>query len=257
MVVDDLVVCGAEPLFMTDYVVCGRVEPERVAADRDGHRGRLRAGGLRADRRRDGGAPRPLRRRTTSTSPARPPASWTRTGCSAPTASASGTSSSRWPAPACTPTAFPWSGRSSMRPALAWISTASRPGSSQSLGAELLTPTRIYARDCLALADACAVRTFAHVTGGGLAANLARVLPPAGRRGPRPRDLAAAPGIRAARRARRRRGAEMERTFNMGVGMVAVVGPAGRRSGARPAGRARCAGLGDRPDHCRAPAPRA
>ena len=32
MVVDDLVVCGAEPLFLTDYVVCGRVIPERVAA---------------------------------------------------------------------------------------------------------------------------------------------------------------------------------------------------------------------------------
>src|SRR5215468_3348432 len=32
MVVDDLVVCGAEPLFLTDYVVCGRVTPERVAA---------------------------------------------------------------------------------------------------------------------------------------------------------------------------------------------------------------------------------
>ena len=32
MVVDDLVVCGAEPLFLTDYVVCGRVRPERVAA---------------------------------------------------------------------------------------------------------------------------------------------------------------------------------------------------------------------------------
>ena len=32
MVVDDLVVCGAEPLFMTDYVVCGAVRPERVAA---------------------------------------------------------------------------------------------------------------------------------------------------------------------------------------------------------------------------------
>ncbi len=31
MVVDDLVVCGAEPLFMTDYIVCGRVTPERVA----------------------------------------------------------------------------------------------------------------------------------------------------------------------------------------------------------------------------------
>ena len=32
MVVDDLAVCGAEPLFLTDYVVCGRIRPERVAA---------------------------------------------------------------------------------------------------------------------------------------------------------------------------------------------------------------------------------
>ncbi len=32
MVVDDLVVCGAEPLFMTDYIATGRVVPERVAA---------------------------------------------------------------------------------------------------------------------------------------------------------------------------------------------------------------------------------
>src|SRR6186997_773176 len=32
MVVDDLVVCGAEPLFMTDYIACGRVDPERIAA---------------------------------------------------------------------------------------------------------------------------------------------------------------------------------------------------------------------------------
>src|SRR4051812_13686678 len=32
MLVDDLVVCGAEPLFLTDYIACGRVVPERVAA---------------------------------------------------------------------------------------------------------------------------------------------------------------------------------------------------------------------------------
>src|SRR5207237_1722502 len=32
MLVDDLVVCGAEPLFMTDYIACGKVVPERIAA---------------------------------------------------------------------------------------------------------------------------------------------------------------------------------------------------------------------------------
>ena len=32
MVVDDLVVCGAEPLFMTDYIAVGKVIPERIAA---------------------------------------------------------------------------------------------------------------------------------------------------------------------------------------------------------------------------------
>ena len=32
MLVDDLVVCGAEPLFVTDYIACGKVVPERIAA---------------------------------------------------------------------------------------------------------------------------------------------------------------------------------------------------------------------------------
>ncbi len=32
MLVDDLVVCGAEPLFMTDYIACGKVVPERIAS---------------------------------------------------------------------------------------------------------------------------------------------------------------------------------------------------------------------------------
>ena len=69
------------------------------------------------------------------------------------------------------------------------------------------------------------MRAFAHVTGGGLAANLARVLPPEAdavldrgswRPGP-VFGLLAERGKVAAE--------EMERVFNMGVGMVAVVAP--------------------------------
>ena len=44
MVVDDLVVCGAEPLFMTDYIACGRVVPGADRRDRQGHRGGVRRG---------------------------------------------------------------------------------------------------------------------------------------------------------------------------------------------------------------------
>ena len=40
MVVDDLVVCGAEPLFMTDYIAVGKVVPERIAATGPGKTGR-------------------------------------------------------------------------------------------------------------------------------------------------------------------------------------------------------------------------
>jgi phosphoribosylformylglycinamidine cyclo-ligase len=47
----------------------------------------------------------------------------------------------------------------------------------RTLGEELLEPTRIYAKDCLALTAETQVRTFCHVTGGGLASNLERVIP--------------------------------------------------------------------------------
>ena len=57
MVVDDLVVCGAEPLFMTDYIATGRVVAREDRGDRQGHRRGLRARRLRPRRRRDRGAP--------------------------------------------------------------------------------------------------------------------------------------------------------------------------------------------------------
>jgi phosphoribosylformylglycinamidine cyclo-ligase len=96
-------------------------------------------------------------------------------------------------------------------------------GLSRSLGEELLTPTRIYARDCLALAGICAVRTFAHITGGGLTANLARVLP-ADADAVLERGTWQPPPVFGLLAERGQVGAaEMESVFNMGVGMIAIV----------------------------------
>ena len=95
----------------------------------------------------------------------------------------------------------------------------------RTLGEELLEPTRIYAKDCLALAAETQVRTFCHVTGGGLAGNLERVIP---------HGLVAeidrgtwtpAPVFGMIAQRGRVERVEMEKTFNMGVGMVAVVAP--------------------------------
>jgi phosphoribosylformylglycinamidine cyclo-ligase len=95
----------------------------------------------------------------------------------------------------------------------------------RSLGDVLLEPTRIYARDVLALLEAVAVKSFAHVTGGGLPGNVPRNLPDGTRavlderRWPRPAifDVIEREG-QVSRD-------EMYRTFNMGLGLVAVVSP--------------------------------
>ena len=87
----------------------------------------------------------------------------------------------------------------------------------------LLEPTRIYAKDCLALRAAIDVHAFAHVTGGGLPGNLPRVLPAEHRAvlrqgsWPRPRIF------ELLQRTGKIDDAEMLRTFNCGVGMCAVV----------------------------------
>ena len=97
---------------------------------------------------------------------------------------------------------------------------------SPQLARELLEPTRIYVKDCLALRDALDVKAFAHVTGGGLPGNLPRVLP-AGTRAVLRRSAWPIPALFG--RIQQAGGvseAEMFRTFNMGIGMCAVVSAA-------------------------------
>ena len=223
MVVDDIVVCGAEPLFMTDYIACGRVVPERIADIVTGiDRGCAVAGcaliggetaehpGLLGPDDYDvAGAATGIVRADAVLGPER-----VRPGDVLIAMASSGLHAN---------------GFSLARHVLldvARIPLGSDADLGRPLGEVLLTPTRIYARDCLALAETGDAHAFAHVTGGGLTANLSRVLPA----GVEPRidraswtpepifDLIAARGGVAPE--------EMERTFNLGVGMVAVVAAA-------------------------------
>ena len=105
---------------------------------------------------------------------------------------------------------------------LAW--TAPAPfAPDQPLAQALLVPTKIYVKSCLAAVRAGTVKAFAHITGGGLIENIPRVLPKdvvanidgtAWQLPPVFRWLAKEGGIAAH---------ELARTFNCGIGMVAVV----------------------------------
>ncbi|HEX2704685.1 MAG TPA: AIR synthase-related protein, partial [Candidatus Lustribacter sp.] len=95
----------------------------------------------------------------------------------------------------------------------------------RTLGEELLEPTRVYSADLLALirADGVAVHALSHVTGGGLAANLARVLP-AGLLARVERSRWAPPPVfTTIGRLGHVPVLDLERTLNMGVGFVVVV----------------------------------
>jgi phosphoribosylformylglycinamidine cyclo-ligase len=220
MVVDDLVACGAEPLFLTDYVVFGRLQPERAAAVVAGvaegcvQAGCALLGGETAEHPGHlgpddfdlAGAATGVVEADAVLGPDRVRAGDVVLGLASSGLHANGYSLVR--------RVLDGSGLDL---------AAEPPELGRPLGEELLTPTAIYARDCLALAAGCEVHALAHITGGGLAANLARVLPPGlgavldrgSWRPPPVFGLLAARGKIAA--------PEMERVFNLGVGMAAVV----------------------------------
>jgi phosphoribosylformylglycinamidine cyclo-ligase len=220
MVVDDIVVCGAEPLFMTDYIACGLVVPERIADIVAGiDAGCVMAGcaliggetaehpGLLGPDEYDvAGAATGVVNADAVLGPNR-----VRAGDAVVAMASSGLHSN---------------GYSLARHVLlasAKLALDSTEDLGEPLGEALLTPTRIYTLDCLALAAATDVHAFSHVTGGGLTANLARVLP-AGVTAEIDRSTwEPAPIFRLIAERGQVAPDEMERTFNLGVGMVAVV----------------------------------
>ena len=120
MLVDDLVVCGAEPLFLTDYIACGKVVPERIAEIVKGIRKHVSSRAARCSEAR----PQSIRvcwARMTTTWPGRRPVSWKPINCSGRSGYGRETGLSRWLRRDSTRTVSPWYDRCcSPTPAGGW-----------------------------------------------------------------------------------------------------------------------------------------
>ena len=94
----------------------------------------------------------------------------------------------------------------------------------QSLGKALLTPTRLYVRSCLtAIRQSKAVKALAHITGGGFTENIPRVLPKGLSVSLDLNRVPVHPVFKWLAAAGQVGEPEMLRTFNCGIGMVAVL----------------------------------
>ena len=93
----------------------------------------------------------------------------------------------------------------------------------QTLGASLLTPTRIYVRSILALIAQTPVHAMAHITGGGISENLPRVLPASCKAVIERSSWQLPPLFSWLQQHGNIQDDEMLRTFNCGVGMILCV----------------------------------
>ncbi len=239
MSVNDLVVQGAEPLFFLDYYACGKLEPETGAAVVAG----IAAGCKQAGCALIGGetAEMPGLYQGNDYDLAGFAVGAVERGDILPRGdiadgdviiglASSGAHSNGFSLvrKIVSKTGLPWSAPAPFAP-------------KQMLGEAILTPTRIYVKSCLAAIRATkAVKGLAHLTGGGFPDNIPRVLP---------KDLGARidlkqvpvlPVFKWLAREGNIAQNEMLRTFNCGIGMIAIAAERspGRRTGRRPLARA-------------------
>jgi len=95
----------------------------------------------------------------------------------------------------------------------------------RSLADVLMTPTRLYIRSCLPLVREGLIKAMAHITGGGLRENIPRVLPDGTKAVVNAAAWPLPPVFRWLKQAGRIDAAEMARAFNCGIGLVVAVAP--------------------------------
>ena len=222
MVVDDLVVCGAEPLFMTDYIAVGKVIPEHIADIVAG----IARGCAKANTALIGGE-------TAEHPGLLEDDEFDLAGAATGVVDADRQLGSHRVKAGDLIIAMPSSGFHANGYSLvrhiiksAGIDLhANVMEFGKSAGELFLTPTEIYALDCLALIKAMPehLHAFSHITGGGIAENTARVIP---------EHLAATYDrstwslpieMEFTARVGGVPQADMERTWNCGIGMSAIV----------------------------------
>ncbi len=99
------------------------------------------------------------------------------------------------------------------------------PGEDRSLGDVLLTPTRIYVPEVEIALGIPGVKSFAHITGGGITGNLPRAYPDRYGAQIRIDSWPIPPVMKLLQEEARIDNSDMYRTFNMGLGLIAVVDP--------------------------------
>jgi phosphoribosylformylglycinamidine cyclo-ligase len=222
MVVDDLVVCGAEPLFMTDYIAVGKVIPERIAEIVAG----IARGCEKANTALIGGET------------AEHPGLLDDDEFDIAGAATGVVDSDRQLGAhlvqagdvliAMPSSGFHANGFSLVRHIIKTQNLSLEAHVSEygkTSGEVFLTPTEIYTLDCLALIRSMSgsLRGFTHITGGGIAENTARVIPSHltaiydRSTWSLPIEMEFMAKIGGVPQT------DMERTWNVGIGMVAIV----------------------------------
>ena len=229
MVVDDIVVVGARPLLMTDYIACGHVVPERIA---DIVRGIAQACAAIGT---------PLLGGETAEHPGlMAPDEYDVAGAATGVVEADRMLGAEKVHAGDVLVALGSSGLHSNGYSLVrrviehagWDLEREVPEFGRTLGQELLEPTRLYTRVCLAMLETLSspaapgpVHALSHITGGGLAANVARVLPAGLIADVDRASWTVPPVFSTVRELGSVPWEDLEGTLNLGVGMVAVVDP--------------------------------
>jgi phosphoribosylformylglycinamidine cyclo-ligase len=224
MSVNDLVVQGAEPLFFLDYFACGKLDPETGAAIVSGVAAACRESGCAL-----------IGGETAEMPGVYQHGDYDLAGFAVGAVARAALLPRKDIAPGDVVIGLASSGvhsngfslvrRIVADSGLAWDAPAPFEPA-RSLGEALLTPTRLYVRSCLAASRKTqAVKALAHITGGGFVENIPRVLP--GETAVSI-DLARVPVLPVFKWLAATGGVseqEMLRTFNCGIGMVAILDP--------------------------------